>query len=104
MDTTEQPIFMGCGGGLSEADLHEHLSLDDVVQSVNGNRPIPMPTTTRYHENMAACALRAFFTENHLNFEVAVDTEAPGQNLLYPIVDTFIPQLPHWIIFHTDYA
>ena len=35
VDVTEPPIFMGCGGGLSEADSREHFSLDDVVRSVN---------------------------------------------------------------------
>ena len=42
--------------------------------SVNKNRPI----TTRYHENVAVCALCDFFAENHPNFEVVVDAEVPG--------------------------
>ena len=60
------------------------LSLDDLVQSVNGNVSFPM-RTTRYHEKMAACALRAFFSKSEMNLEVVVDTQVPGQHLLHPL-------------------
>ena len=47
VDVTELPIFMGCGGGFSEADSCEHFSLDDVVRSVNVSSPVYTRQTTR---------------------------------------------------------
>ena len=57
------------------------LSLDNVVQSVNGNVSFPM-RTTRYHENMAVCVLCTFLTKNEMNL---VDTQVTGQHLLHPL-------------------
>ena len=85
MDVTELPIFMGCGGGLSEADLHQEFSLDDVISSVNIPSPVRTRQTTRYHENIVAFAMRAFFTTNKMNLQVVVDSQVPGQTYLHPI-------------------
>jgi len=85
VDVTELPIFMGCGGGLSEADLHQDFSLDDVISSVNIPSPVRTRQTTRYHKNSAAFALRAFFTTNKMNLQVVVDSQVPGQTYLHSI-------------------